>query len=162
MSEASLKSMMAIILSLILAMSLTILPMPNGANLLRPLWIMMILIYWVLALPHRVNVGIAWCCGLVSDVLYGSVLGEHAFVYTLIAYFVYKMHIRMRLASGLQKSLTVFGLLVLHQLLLLILQGLQGQATIHGSFWLPCVSSTVIWSWLFLVLRDYRRRFQVK
>jgi len=162
MSGSIAKSILAIVLSLILAMCLTMLPMPNGANALRPLWIIMILIYWVLALPHRVNVGVAWCCGLISDVLYGALLGEHAFVYTVIAYLVYKIHIRMRLASGLQQSLTVFGLLMLHQLLLLMLQGLQGQATIHVSYWLPCVSSTIIWSWLFLVLRDYRRRFQVK
>ena len=156
-----LKSRLAIAFSLIIAMYLSVLPLPDGVNVMRPLWIILTIIYWVLALPHRVNIGVAWCSGLCADVLYGSVLGEHALIYTIIAYLVFRMHMRMRLTSGLQQSLTVLLLLVLHQILLLMLQGLQGQAHIHWTYGLPCISSTVLWIWVLLILRDYRRHFDV-
>ena len=150
-----------IALSLVLAMCLTVLPMPEWANTMRPMWVLLVLIYWVLALPHRINIGVAWCCGLVSDILYGSLLGEHAFVYTIIIACVYRMHVRMRLASGLQQSLTVFALLILHETLLLVIHSFSGQSQIAWTYWLPCLSSTVLWTWLFLVLRGFRRRFQI-
>ncbi len=74
-----------IILTLLMALILTILPLPDWAQMLRPQWYTLVLIYWVLALPLRVGVGIGWLVGIQVDVMTGTLLGQHALSLALIA-----------------------------------------------------------------------------
>ena len=48
-----------ILVTFIVALGLTIMPLPDALELVRPEWIIMVLVYWVMALPNRVGVGIA-------------------------------------------------------------------------------------------------------
>ena len=56
-------------ISILLALCLSILPLPFQVEPVRPDWLAMWIIYWALALPHRTNVGSAWVAGLLLDVL---------------------------------------------------------------------------------------------
>lgn len=89
------------------AFILTLLPMPDWTVWLRPAWILMVLIYWIMMMPHRINLGTAWILGVFLDVLNGTILGEHALALTLAAYVVARMHSRMRMFSLFQQGLCV-------------------------------------------------------
>lgn len=75
-------------LSLVLALLLSVAPMPAFLEAGRPLWLALFLTYWALALPHRVGMVAAWLFGLFADVLYGSLLGQNALVLMLTTFFV--------------------------------------------------------------------------
>src|SRR3990167_6643662 len=96
-----------IILSLIVALALALLPMPEWTVLLRPAWVLMVLIYWVMVAPEKVNVVTAWLTGIVVDLVNGSILGEHALAFALVAYFVYRLHTQLRMYPMIQQSLAV-------------------------------------------------------
>ncbi|RMG27723.1 MAG: rod shape-determining protein MreD, partial [Gammaproteobacteria bacterium] len=72
-----------ILLSLFTAWVLSVLPLPEAFRPWRPEWPLLVLVYWSLALPHRVNLGTAWITGLVQDLLVGTLLGQHALAYAV-------------------------------------------------------------------------------
>ena len=150
-----------IALSFIVAMMLTMLPLPDWAESLRPEWATMVLIYWCMALPARVGVGIGWLAGLFLDVIHGAVLGQYALALALIAYFTLSLHRRLRVYPLMQQSVIVFMLIVLQQLLITWIKGFLGLPPDSLSHWLPAVTSMLLWAWVFIILRDLRRHFRV-
>lgn len=152
---------MGILATLLMAMALAILPMPGWTIWFRPAWVLMVLIYWGMSVPHRVNVGIAWLTGLVVDLMSGTVLGEHALAYTVVIYLVGRLHMRLRLYPLTQQALTVFMLVLLYQLIIYIVQGFVGEAPSQHLYWMASVSSMLLWPWLYILLRDYRRWLRI-
>jgi len=147
--------------SFIVALLLSILPLPNWLSLVWPQWLVLAVIYWVLALPYRVNLGVAWLLGLLLDGLYGSLLGEHALALTLVAYVVDRFHRQIRMFPLLQQAGCVFLLVLMYQAVLIWIQGMLGQLTNVYLFWLSALTSMLLWPWLFVLLRAYRRRFSL-
>lgn len=144
--------------TILIAFILTLLPMPDWTVWLRPAWVMMVIIYWVMVAPHRVNVGIAWLVGLFLDVLNGTLLGEHALAMTLVAYLVARMHSRLRMFPLLQQGFSVFILILIYQFVLFCIQGFLGQLPSTWLYWSSSATSMLLWPWLFSMLRDWRRR----
>ncbi|HEV2613661.1 MAG TPA: rod shape-determining protein MreD [Gammaproteobacteria bacterium] len=150
-----------IIFTLIVGLLLMILPLPHWAMAFRPAWLLLIMIYWSIALPHRVGILTAWSSGLVLDILQGTLLGENALAFALIVYISLKMHRQFRLFSLLMQSVSLFFLLLLNQLLLFWLQGLQGQTVSVKWFLGPPLVSACLWPWIFFVLTDCLRRYRL-
>ena len=74
-----------IVASLIVAFMLTAMPLPSWAVSWRPAWVAMVLIYWCMALPQRMGIGISWVLGLLLDVQQGTILGQHAIGLAIVA-----------------------------------------------------------------------------
>jgi rod shape-determining protein MreD len=150
-----------IVTSILLAIVLNMLPLPEWAYWFRPEWVLLVLIYWIMLLPHRINVGCAWSLGLLVDVMNGSLLGEHALAFTLIAYIVARWHQWLRLFSFWQQSIIVLLFVLLYQLVLFIIQGMIGEAPQTWSYWFPSLASMLFWPCVFVMLRDWRRRLRI-
>ena len=148
-------------LSILVALLLSVMPMPSPIDQARPMWLAMVLAYWVMAMPHRVGLLTAWVAGLASDVLYGQLLGQHALVMTLVAWMVLLLHQRIRRFPIWQPSMVMLPVLGIDQMLLLWLNSLSGNRPPTLLFLLPVVVSALLWPWLFSVLRVVRRRFHL-
>ncbi|MFO7604012.1 MAG: rod shape-determining protein MreD [Gammaproteobacteria bacterium] len=156
------QGMGVVALSFVAALLLMIIPLPEWARLLRPEWVSLVLIYWVIALPHRIGLGVAWVMGLLLDVMRDSLLGQHALALVLITYIVIHIHQRLRLFPLWQQSIIIFMLLLLQTIIIFWMKGVIGEAP---SFWyalLPALMSALFWSVVFVVLRHVRRLYQVK
>ena len=151
-----------IALTFIVALMLTMLPLPDWAMFLRPEWATMVLIYWCMALPQRVGVAVGWCVGLLLDVIHGAVLGQYALALSLVAYITLSLHQRLRIYPLAQQALVILMLLLLQQLLVIWIKGFLGQSPESLQYWLPSFTSMLLWPWMFLILRDVRRNFRVK
>lgn len=150
-----------IVLSFVTAFLLTILPLPDWAGPFRPEWAALVLIYWCMALPQRVGVGVGWLAGLFLDVLKGALLGQYALSLALIAYVVLKLHRRIRVFPLWQQAFSILTLLALGQLLVAWSDGIAGRPPKDWLYWAPSVTGMLLWPWVFVVLRDVRRRFRV-
>jgi rod shape-determining protein MreD len=152
---------LAIPLTFLVAITLTLLPMPEWTVWMRPAWVLLVQIYWTMMLPYRVNVGTAWCVGIVLDVLDGTLLGEHALALVIVTYFVSKMHSQLRMYTLLQQGLWVFLFVLVYQFTLYCIQGFLGALPKTWLYWSCAATSMVLWPWVFSIMRDYRRRFKV-
>ena len=150
-----------ILLTFVIALFLTVIPLPEWARYVRPDWAGLVLIYWCMALPERVGVATGWFTGLLIDLLTGSLLGQHALALTVVAYLTLRFHQRLRLFPVLQQSLTVLVLLILHQLLALWVSRIIGRPGAPWFFWMPSVLGMLIWPLVFSMLRGMRRGFRV-
>ena len=150
-----------IILTFIIALLLTVIPLPDSVRYLRPDWVGLVLIYWCMALPERVGVTTGWFVGLMVDLLTGTLLGQHALSLTIVAWLTQKFHQRLRLVPVWQQSLTILVLLVLHQLLALWISRIIGRPGAPWFFWMPSVLGMIIWPLVHSTLRGMRRGFRV-
>ncbi|HHI77043.1 MAG TPA: rod shape-determining protein MreD [Gammaproteobacteria bacterium] len=148
-------------LTFAVALLLTILPLPEWARPFRPQWATLALIYWCLALPHRISVGTGFVLGLLLDVLTGTLLGQHALGLSLVAYIAVQLHARIRVFPLWQQAFAVLVLLTLEQILSLWAMAASGQATPGLRYWAIPVTGAALWPWTFMLLRNVRRRFKV-
>jgi len=151
-----------ILLSFIVAFMLTVVPLPDVLQYVRPEWSALVLLYWCMALPDRIGVGIGWSVGLLLDVLTGTLLGQHALGMTVIAYLIINLHQRIRIFPLWQQAVTIWMLLNLYQLLLLWFNGITGQPPKGLQFWLPPISGMILWPLIFIWLRHIRRQFKIQ
>jgi len=151
-----------ITISFLIAFLLVELPIPTWASIWRPSWVAIVLIYWCLAVPGRVRVGTGWLVGLILDILDGSLLGQHALGLCIVAFIVSKFHQQIRVLPIWQQGIGVFGLITLYQLLVLWINGIQGYPVPEWIYISSALTSTLIWPWAFIILRDARRKYQVK
>lgn len=145
--------------SLVVALILAIVPLPDWVKPFRPEWVALALIYWAIALPHRVGVGTAWTLGLMLDVLKGGILGQHGLALAVIVYLILKVHQQFRVYPLSQQALIIGALILLNQMLVLWINGIVGFETNGWGYWLPSLTSAILWPWMFVILRDIRRHF---
>jgi rod shape-determining protein MreD len=149
-------------LTLALALMLSVLPMPEWAGPWRPLWLLVTLVYWSIALPERVGIGIAWASGLLIDVLNDTLLGENALALAVVAWLCIRYGREMRAYTLPRQLLIVAMMVVIHQLVILGVRMFTGNPPQQLAYWLPVLTSALIWPWMLSLLRDLRHRFRVR
>ncbi|GAB5381712.1 MAG: rod shape-determining protein MreD [Aliiglaciecola sp.] len=150
-----------IALSIIAALILQIVPMPITVDQFRPDWVMLVLSYWTLALPNRVNIGVAFFVGLVLDILLGTSLGVHSFALCSTLFILAANYQRLRNYSLWQQSAIIGILSALYHLLVFWLQHLQTDVNFLFTYLWPVLTSMLMWPWIFALLRKIRRQFRI-
>ena len=151
----------AIWLTVIAGIILTTLPLPDWASIWRPAWVALVLFYWCMAVPDRVGVGIAWCLGIVLDIHAGSLLGQHALGLCIAAYAALHLHQRIRVLPLWQQGLSIFGLVFVYNAFTLWTNGILGRPIAFEAYLTVPLMSMILWPWVFVILRDVRRRYEV-
>ena len=85
-----------------------------------------VLAFWCIHQPRRVGIGIAWTLGLLLDVGNGSLLGQHAFGYSILAFLAFAVHRRILWFPPWQQALHMLLLLLSTQLLTLVIRVAAG------------------------------------
>ena len=150
-----------ILLSFIVAFISSMIPLPQVLQLIRPEFVLIVLIYWCIALPNRVGVGIGWLAGLVFDVSSDALLGQHALTFALIAYLAIKLHQRIRVFPIWQQALTILVLMMFQATITLWIKGMLGDAPAFYIFIIPAISTALFWPIGYLLMRQVRRYYQI-
>lgn len=156
-----LSSYLVIYLTFFAGLVCAIFPLPTMLNAFRPDWMILIIFYWVLALPHRVSIGHAFILGVVFDLLLGSTLGMHALLFSVLAYIVITNYQLFRYFTLVQTTLIVGLFSLLSKVALYLMASSLQHIVLHKSYFWPVFTSMLVWPWFFLFLRFIRLRFKV-
>ncbi|GIU25844.1 rod shape-determining protein MreD [Shewanella hafniensis] len=139
-----------------------IMPLPSAVDTWRPDWLLMIVLYWSIALPHRYNILTAWMLGLVLDILLGATLGVRSLAMSLVIYVAILHCQRLRNFPKWQQSLVIMLLICMYHLVIYWVEFVMQEAVFDTDLFLPAISGLVIWPWIFWILRRVRRHYKVR
>lgn len=133
------------IVTLLVALVLTVIPLPSPVDLGRPDFLVITVIFWCIMAPGAAGLSLAFFCGLILDILQGVVLGQHALAACLAAYVALKLHLRIRVFPIWHQALTVLWLLVLYQFVVFWIDGNTGHPINDYARWLPAFTGAALW-----------------
>jgi rod shape-determining protein MreD len=134
------------IISALIALILTVLPLPAWLNMVRPAFLVMTVLYWSIAAPRAGGIALGFFSGIMLDVFQGPVLGEHALALCLITYISVREHQKIRSKPAFQQSLIVFAALVTYEVVLFAIDGWTGHPITSPLRWTHTVSGAIFWA----------------
>lgn len=155
-SDQNIDPLIAIILSVIICSVLVVYPLNYTLAGWRPLFMLMITLFWILCQPKWCGVWFAFGIGLFTDLLLDSPLGLNALSYVLIT-FTIRYFIRERRIMTFTNTWVIASLAIIAHLIFILLaqaiSDVQGSVTRH---WLPLLSSIGLWPILYYCLKRWR------
>jgi len=135
----------SIYLSLLAAFICLLFPWSGLALTLRPDFMLLVIIFWLLRAPNQCSVGTAWFMGLWVDLATGGIFGQYALAYTVTTFFAVIYQRRLVLFNSTQQLVYVFSLLFISQLILLILKTFASKEFLGWSYFLPSITGVLVW-----------------
>ena len=111
-----------IVFTLVMALLINLLPWAGWGLWVRPDFVALVLLYWCIDQPRKIGFSVAWVLGLLMDVADGSLFGQHALAYTIVAYAGIVLHRRVQRFSTMPQALHVAPLLLLNDAIVLLVR----------------------------------------
>ncbi|MGJ4804935.1 rod shape-determining protein MreD [Luteimonas sp. SDU82] len=146
--------------SVLVALVLGLLPLPDAVQGLRPYWLALVVAYWVIEEPERAGLGLAFGAGLLADLVFGALLGEQALRLVIMAFILQRFRTQLRFFPLPQQALAIGGLLLNDRVVAAALHLVLGLPQWPWLYWLAPVVGMALWVPLFLgfdALRQVRR-----
>lgn len=149
--------LLALPFSFFVAFLLVALPLPQALSYWRPELVTMVLVFWVLNEPGKVGVWTAFLLGLLLDVLMATTFGVYPMMLAVVAYLTRLSYRWVKVFSLWQTGGLVFALVLVSLIVKRILLGVLGSGPDSLLFWVPALTSALVWPTVMLSLRRFTR-----
>lgn len=112
--------------TLVLALLANLLPWSGWLLAIKPDFVALIMLYWCIQQPRRVGFTSAMLLGLAMDVADGSLFGQHALAYSVLAFAGLVLHRRVLGFTMKHQVLHVILLLLATDLIMLLIRKFAG------------------------------------
>ncbi len=143
-------------LTLLVAILLGLLPLPEAIAPYRPFWLALVLAYWVLEDHERVGLVTAFVLGLFADLAFGSLLGEQALRLSVMTFILQRFRPQLRFFPPAQQALAIGGLLLNDLVIATATHLVLGEPLRGLAYWWTPVIGAAIWPPLFVLLDALR------
>lgn len=138
----------------IIALALTILPLPELVMGMRPPWILLLLLYIQYYLPQSLSLGLIILLGLILDALLSTVIGEHTFAIVVTIWLANSKVRRFRLFSLGQQTGLIAVFCLVYQLIIFLIDAYLGFYVNFLNVIGSTILSTLLWPWIRLLCED--------
>lgn len=115
-----------IVFTLFAALIINLLPWSGWSLAIKPDFVALAMLYWCIQQPRKVGFTAAWLMGLMMDVADGSLFGQHALAYSVLAYAGIVLHRRVLMFTMRDQILHVIPLLLVNDLIVLAVRKIAG------------------------------------
>lgn len=131
--------------TILFAMFLTLIPLPESINAFRPDWMAMTVLFWSLRSPQHFNLGTAWIIGIALDLILGTLFGQHALALIIFAYIAILLEKPFRAMSIALQVLSAAVMLGIYRTILVWIWGMGPEHDITPLEWMPLLTSAIFW-----------------
>lgn len=132
-------------LSFLVALVLSVYPLPMDMRWWRPEFVLVVAIYWIFFMPLTVSFTLLCALGLFQDLLEGVPFGQHSLGLVIVAYICILSYQRVRNFSIWRQSGWIFVLVGIAQLTDNWVQGMAGRPLSGVQFLYPALTSALLW-----------------
>lgn len=151
-----------IILTFLMGLFLTILPVPQSIVWFWPQWMFALLLFWVITSPMQCGVLLAFIVGLWMDIVTGTAFGQHAFVFVLLSYIALKNHSVIVHFPLFQQGLIVGIFAMMNVFLQGFVLHFTGHTTHDALNLFSALTTFLLWPLLFVILDNLRPRALIR
>ena len=151
--------MIIILLSILLGLILTQMLLPVGY--MAPEWLLLINIYWAIALPTNKKLILAFISGYFVDIMYGQVLGLTSLTYVVFIYIILRLYNSLRYMTVTQQMVVISFFILIKQHFFVWSNSVIGINSEYFDLMISAVISGILWLPTYYILRTIRRRFQI-
>ena len=151
--------MIIIILTLFLGLIFSLIILPLGY--VAPEWLLLINIYWAIALPSNNKIFLAFLSGFFIDIVLGQPLGISSLSYVIFIYIILNLYNSLRYMTIPQQMVVIFFLLLIKQHFFIWTFYVFGLNIDYQSLIISSFITGALWPIIYFSLRFMRRKFQV-
>ena len=151
--------MLIILLTLLIGLMLTLMMLPLGY--IAPEWILLINIYWSIALPSNTKMLLAFVSGFFVDIVLGQPLGISSLSYVIFIYIILSLYNSLRYMTVPQQMIVLFLLLIVKQHFYIWTFYVFGLNIDYLTLIISTLTTAVLWPFIYFSLRFARRKWVV-
>ena len=151
--------MLIILLTLVIGLMLTLMMLPLGY--IAPEWILLINIYWAIALPSNTKMLLAFVSGFFVDIVLGQPLGISSLSYVIFIYIILSLYNSLRYMTVPQQMIMLFLLLIVKQHFYIWTFYMFGLDIDYQTLIISTLTTAVLWPFIYFSLRFARRKWVV-
>jgi rod shape-determining protein MreD len=134
-----------IVFTLIAALIINLLPWSGWLLAIKPDFVALVVLYWCIQQPRKVGFAAAWLLGLLMDVANGSLFGQHALAYSVLAFAGIVLHRRVLMFTMRDQVLHVIALLLANDLIVLAVRKFAGAEFPGFSYFVGSFIAGALW-----------------
>ena len=138
---------------------LTLMMLPLGY--IAPEWILLINIYWAIALPSNTKMLLAFVSGFFVDIVLGQPLGISSLSYVIFIYIILSLYNSLRYMTVPQQMIVIFLLLIVKQHFYIWTFYMFGLNIDYLTLIISTLTTAVLWPFIYFSLRFARRKWVV-
>ena len=139
--------------TLVAALLLNLLPWSGAWLWIKPDFVVLVLLYWCVEQPRKIGFVSAWLLGLVMDVADGTLFGQHALSYSILAYAGIVLHRRVLMFSGTPQMLHVVVLLLMNDFIVITIRVLAGADFPGFQYFIGSFVGGALWPFMVALFR---------
>jgi rod shape-determining protein MreD len=128
---------------------------------IAPEWLLLINIYWAIALPSNNKVFLAFISGFFVDIVLGQPLGISSLSYVIFIYIILHLYNSLRYMTVTQQMFVIFFLLIVKQHFFIWTFYVFGLNIDYQFLIISSFITGALWPIIYFSLRFTRRKFQV-
>ena len=151
--------MFTILLTIFAGLLLLLTTLPFGYY--APEWLLLINIYWAIAIPSNNKLFLVFLSGFLVDIAFAQILGVTSLLYVIFIYIMLKLYNSLRYMTVTQQMVVILFFILIKQHIFIWLNYIL---SIDSNYWSLIISAfitSILWPVTYYILRFIRRKFQV-